>query len=392
MMNNPKLHIFDLDGCIVDDEWRLPLCDWKNREFKNYHDHIEGDKSTLVIGKRLLEMAVEGVVKNGDALVFITARPVTHATQTHRQIRSLLGLGNYMPYRLFMREEHEEGLPSAELKKRRTLEVVSLHPEIKLKDIWAYDDHPDVVKMYADLGINSFLVNRRFCVDGGYNAALISIRRGDAGALYNVWHSKHDPLANIGFVMRDGVTIPRHITKLSEELIGGIDDQTCREMPLVNPKIEGRVFMGYDPSKYNSDVTGIAEIKINDGNVTLSADKIKIIASGAQLFTPAEPKPRKTAADILAEASETFRERNAAYKDNAVVVADVMNVLFPNGVKLDSPEDYHMWHLFELIIVKLTRFTNSDLRHTDSIHDLMVYAAMIEPLTESHNIEFGEVK
>jgi hypothetical protein len=36
------------------------------------------------------------------------------------------------------------------------------------------------------------------------------------------------------------------------------------------------------------------------------------------------------------------------------------------------------WHLFEIIVVKLTRFANSRLEHKDSIHDIAVYSAMIE--------------
>jgi hypothetical protein len=32
------------------------------------------------------------------------------------------------------------------------------------------------------------------------------------------------------------------------------------------------------------------------------------------------------------------------------------------------------------MIVKITRFANSDLNHKDSIHDAAVYAAMVESL------------
>ncbi|WP_211257020.1 hypothetical protein, partial [Xanthomonas pisi] len=39
-----------------------------------------------------------------------------------------------------------------------------------------------------------------------------------------------------------------------------------------------------------------------------------------------------TAADILDAMAATFRERNAVYGDNAVMVGQVMQVLFPNGV------------------------------------------------------------
>lgn len=91
-------------------------------------------------------------------------------------------------------------------------------------------------------------------------------------------------------------------------------------------------------------------------------------------------------ADILDSAAKTFRERNAVYKDNFKKVGAVMAALFPDGVQLHTEEDHNTYHLFELLIVKLTRFVNSGLRHEDSIHDIAVYAAMIETLVDTHNI------
>lgn len=88
---------------------------------------------------------------------------------------------------------------------------------------------------------------------------------------------------------------------------------------------------------------------------------------------------------ILAQAADTFKQRNAQYKHNADKVGKVMQILFPDGVQLKSAEDFHKWHLFELMIVKLTRFVNSDLNHYDSIRDLVVYGAMVEAIL--HNQE-----
>lgn len=88
----------------------------------------------------------------------------------------------------------------------------------------------------------------------------------------------------------------------------------------------------------------------------------------------------KNAADILAEMADTYRERNKIYGDNYKRVGAVMAALFPGGVNLSTVEDFNTWHLFELMVVKLTRFANSGLTHQDSIHDLAVYAAMVESL------------
>lgn len=83
-------------------------------------------------------------------------------------------------------------------------------------------------------------------------------------------------------------------------------------------------------------------------------------------------------ADILADMATTYRERNTVYGDNWKNVGQVMMSLFPNGVHLGTAKAFNEWHLFELIVVKLTRFANSKLTHADSIHDIAVYAAMIE--------------
>jgi len=96
---------------------------------------------------------------------------------------------------------------------------------------------------------------------------------------------------------------------------------------------------------------------------------------------------KKDAAKILEEMADTFRERNKVYGDNYKTVGEVMVALFPKGMELKTVDDYNVWHLFELMIVKITRFANSDLKHKDSIHDAAVYAAMVESLIKGENNE-----
>jgi hypothetical protein len=85
------------------------------------------------------------------------------------------------------------------------------------------------------------------------------------------------------------------------------------------------------------------------------------------------------APEILEAAAQTFRDRSAVYGDNFRMIAPLVRILFPNGV---PPElvTTDQWHLFELKLVKLSRFAVSHLTHLDSIHDDMVYSAMIEML------------
>ena len=91
-----------------------------------------------------------------------------------------------------------------------------------------------------------------------------------------------------------------------------------------------------------------------------------------------DEKVKFDATSILDEMAKTYAERKTVYGENYLKVGTVMTALYPDGVQLKTVEDFTKWHLFELIIVKLTRFVNSDLKHVDSIHDTAVYAAMLE--------------
>ena len=97
----------------------------------------------------------------------------------------------------------------------------------------------------------------------------------------------------------------------------------------------------------------------------------------------------RNAADVLSEMAQTFRERQKVYGSNYKLVGAAMAAFFPDGVTLRTAEDWNRWHLFELVMVKLSRFAVSMLTHTDSIHDAAVYAAMVESLTNETPIKKG---
>lgn len=84
-----------------------------------------------------------------------------------------------------------------------------------------------------------------------------------------------------------------------------------------------------------------------------------------------------TAADILDAMAATFRERNAVYGSNYKMVAPIIRTLWPNGVPSEVVAR-DSWHLFELLIVKISRLAISNLTHMDSIRDAGVYCAMVE--------------
>lgn len=89
-----------------------------------------------------------------------------------------------------------------------------------------------------------------------------------------------------------------------------------------------------------------------------------------------------TGDQILEEMARTYKQRNEMYGENFVTMGPVMKALFPNGIELKTQQDFIVFHLLDWLVGKLTRFVNSGLVHIDSIHDLAVYAAMIEMMLQ----------
>jgi hypothetical protein len=85
------------------------------------------------------------------------------------------------------------------------------------------------------------------------------------------------------------------------------------------------------------------------------------------------PVPR-----ILETGAATYRQRNAIYGDSWETFRDVMAVLFPDGLDLRDPDNIFVYNILSHILGKVVRFKNSQFKNLDSIHDVSVYAAMIE--------------
>lgn len=95
--------------------------------------------------------------------------------------------------------------------------------------------------------------------------------------------------------------------------------------------------------------------------------------------TPFKALPVPERLELMAA---TFRERSAVYKDNYKKVSLLLKVLWPEGLPEGLVFEEH-FHLFELLLVKISRFANSDLTHVDSIHDSAIYCAMIDAILEA---------
>lgn len=93
--------------------------------------------------------------------------------------------------------------------------------------------------------------------------------------------------------------------------------------------------------------------------------------------------PRR-ADDILNDCADIYEQRRAVYGENFRRVGEVMQSLFPEGVKLQTVEDHNRFHILMLTVVKLTRYVQNWDKggHQDSAEDAAVYWAMLAQIDE----------
>ena len=92
-----------------------------------------------------------------------------------------------------------------------------------------------------------------------------------------------------------------------------------------------------------------------------------------------------TVPELLERAAAKYRERNAQYGNNYKNFGPILMALFPEGISIKDAHDANRFGVLIQIIAKLSRYAvNFGVGgHQDSIHDLQVYAAMLEELDAS---------
>ena len=84
----------------------------------------------------------------------------------------------------------------------------------------------------------------------------------------------------------------------------------------------------------------------------------------------------------LMKAAETYKERNAIYKDSYKIRGQIMEILFPDGIQLKTAKDYNRFGMFTGVMTKMMRYAAQmqDGGHYDSAHDAAVYAMMLNEI------------
>lgn len=96
-------------------------------------------------------------------------------------------------------------------------------------------------------------------------------------------------------------------------------------------------------------------------------------------------------AKILSDAANTHALRSELYGDNYKHFGSVMRGLFPEGLMVQTEDEWNRLGIVVQCASKLGRYCNSiaqgDRPHVDSAHDLSVYAAMLQELSEQDDEE-----
>ena len=81
----------------------------------------------------------------------------------------------------------------------------------------------------------------------------------------------------------------------------------------------------------------------------------------------------------LSRIAEIYKERNALYGDNYKHFGRTLIGMFPQGLALNTEEEFNRFALFLNILHKLTRYARSinSAGHGDSLDDMAVYAMML---------------
>lgn len=141
-----KYALFDLDGCLSDDEWRLD--DLAAGNFDIYHSKLDRDE---VMNRTHFMHSINA----GKVPVFITARPERYRDATTTWINNKLFDGEYV---LLMRPDGDhQASPDVKVMLLQDQEILPREVDV------AFDDRIDVLSAYKNFGIESCIqLSRNF--------------------------------------------------------------------------------------------------------------------------------------------------------------------------------------------------------------------------------------
>lgn len=370
MMNNkPVVVLCDLDGCLIDDRWRRHMCDWKNRQFEEYHRNMVNDRCALPFMVEILRRHHAA----GHHIYFTTARPGKYYSETAEQLLKYTDFISLDSASILMRGDELEGVPSAELKKRMLEQIRKTFP--KGTTFFAYDDHGDVCQMYKDMGVDfPYLVTHKIAVDcntdmsslictkirSGYSFQAIFNRTKEYNGFF--FFLTPDPLNRINFGLCP-----------VEQIFSELSSQGKTEYE----------FFTYEGDKSSEKRYTMVQKEMNVEHV--SVDDVNRDEKERDEELLGEVKEQWLQPDvanlprILEMSAKTFSDRRAIYGDSSEQYGRIMDILMEKSCfSPNNASEYEMMMFFSHVVGKLVRFSNSGMRHIDSIHDVINYAGLVE--------------
>lgn len=129
--------ILDLDGCTSDDRARRIHINGANTDWDAYHRGMGNDKMCHVKLLRLRERT---------DIIVVTGRPERYRAETELWLSE----GGVKPHDVIMRPD-DDYTPAPVFKKKAAATLLALGYAIDS----AYDDRPDIVEAYRELGIRA---------------------------------------------------------------------------------------------------------------------------------------------------------------------------------------------------------------------------------------------
>ncbi len=92
--------------------------------------------------------------------------------------------------------------------------------------------------------------------------------------------------------------------------------------------------------------------------------------------------------DELENAINVVKDRSDTYGNGYNRIGNIMKGIFPNGITLNTAEDFARYQTFAFIVEKMSRYGNAfahGIHHKDSAIDSIGYSAILASLTSEEN-------
>lgn len=148
--DNDRFVIFDIDNCVADDGWRLPLIKWDEQDmdarYEDYHRASIADKAANY------DTFERHTAHGGHNLVpiFLTARPVRFAAATEAWLREKLGVDRH----ILICRNNDDHRSSVAVKRDMVSWLFQYGVRLDCV-VRAYDDRADICAMYREYGIEA---------------------------------------------------------------------------------------------------------------------------------------------------------------------------------------------------------------------------------------------